>query len=233
MPRRLVVLRTDLDGEELNQLAPAAVHNSVGARMAPAEGGNSDEDTVKYASVCVGAPIVALWVGGATAWAAPSTSGDSSGATSTQQTNTGGLGISAGDDKLVKIGNTTASSSGSQHGHWRSACPARVPAPPRPTGTASFALAIDGSTATANGDRNFVFAGMDSTAIANGDDNDVRAAFGSTSRVTGNGNTSYAIPDSDAEVTGDNNFAVSLCGGSVTISGQGQQVTNAPCLGVN
>ena len=69
--------------------------------------------SVKFASVCVGAPIVALWVGGATAWAAPSTSEDASDATPTQQTNTGGLGISVGDAEPFNIGNATASSSGS------------------------------------------------------------------------------------------------------------------------
>ena len=232
MPRRLVVLRTDLDGEELNKIALATVHNSVGARMHPRKVGIPMRTSVKFVSVCAGAPIVALFVGGATAWATPSTSADSSGATSTEQTTTGGLAVSAGGNNLVKIGSSTATTSG------RSLAVAfDLPNAGASTATAkgnsSFALAIDGSTATANGDGNFAFAGMDSTAIANGNNNDVRAAFGSTNRVTGNDNTSYAIPHSDAEVKGDNNFAVSLCGGSVTISGQGQQVTKAPCVGVN
>ncbi len=190
--------------------------------------------SVKFASVCAGAPIVALWVGGATAWAAPSTSEDSSDATPTQQTNTGGLGISVGDAKPFNIGNATATSSGSslaiafrlarrgrQHRHGQrelATSPLRsTAAPPPPMGTETSS-----SRATT------------ARLSANGNNNDVRAAFGSTNHVTGNDNTSYAIPDSDAEVTGDNNLAVSLCGGSVTISGQSdQQVRARPAWGIN
>ena len=169
--------------------------------------------SVKFASVCVGAPIVALWVGGGTAWAAPSTSGESSDATPARQTTNNGLAISVGENARLQFGTAKATASGS-----------------------SLAIALNGppkwGTATANGNRNFVFAGDDSTASATGDDNDVRAAFGSTNHVTGDGNTSFAIPQSTAEVKGNNNLAVSLCGGSVTISGQSDQIrTSAPCLG--
>jgi hypothetical protein len=164
--------------------------------------------SVKFSGVCVGAPIVALWVGGATAWAAPSTSGESSDATPARQTTNNGLAISVGENARLQFGTAKATASGS-----------------------SLAIALNG-TATANGNRNFVFAGDDSTASATGDDNDVRAAFGSTNHVTGDGNTSFAIPQSTAEVKGNNNLAVSLCGGSVTISGQSDQIsTSAPCLG--
>ena len=186
----------------------------------------------KFVFACAGAPIVALWVGGATAWAAPSTGEDASDATPTQQTNTGGLGISIGDAEPFNIGNATANSSGSSMAVAFN-LPGAGPSTATADGDRNFALAINGSTATANGNRNFVFAGDDSEATATGDDNDVRAAFGSTNHVTGDRNTSYAIPASTAQVTGDNNVAVSLCGGSVTISGQGERITSAPCLGVN
>ena len=231
MPRCLVVLRTDLDGEDVNKMAVATVTTVWGASARPRKVGIPMRTAVKYASVCVGAPIVALWIGGATAWAAPSAGEDASDATPTQQTNTGGLGISVGDAKPFNIGNATASSSGSSI-----AIAFNLPNAGASTATANgkhnFALAINGSTATANGNGNFVFAGDNSTATATGDNNDVRAAFGSTNHVRGNDNTSYAIPNSDARVTGNNNLAVSLCGGSVTISGQSDQIrTSAPCLG--
>jgi hypothetical protein len=184
---------------------------------------------VKYAGVCAGAPIVALWIGGATAWAAPSTSEDASDATPVDTR--GGFGVSIGDANPFNIGNATANSSGSSMAVAFS-LPGVGPSTATADGQFSFALAIDNSTATADGDGNFVFAGMDSTASAIGNNNDVRAAFGSTNTVTGNDNTSYAIPASRAQVTGNNNLAVSLCGGSVRISGQSDQIkTSAPCLG--
>ena len=231
MPRCLVVPRTDLDGEDVNKMAVATVTTVWVRRCAPREAGIPMRTTVKFVSACAGAPIVALWIGGATAWAAPSTGEDSPGATSAQQTTTGGVAVSARGRTLVQIGSSTATTSG------RSLAVAfDLPNAGASTATANgdhnFALAINGSTATANGNGNFVFAGDNSTATATGDNNDVRAAFGSTNHVRGNDNTSYAIPNSDARVTGNNNLAVSLCGGSVTISGQSDRIkTSAPCLG--
>jgi len=181
--------------------------------------------SVKFSGVCVGAPIVALWVGGATAWAAPSTSGESSDATPARQTTNNGLAISVGENARLQFGTAKATASGSS-------LAIALNGTATANGDRNFVLGLMGSTATANGNRNFVFAGDDSTASATGDDNDVRAAFGSTNHVTGNGNTSFAIPQSTAEVKGNNNLAVSLCGGSVTISGQSDQIrTSAPCLG--
>lgn len=186
--------------------------------------------SAKLVGICVGGPVAALCFGAGTAWAAPSTSEDSSATSSVQQTNTGGFAVSAGGRNLAQVGGSTATTSG------RSVAVAfDLPGQNASTATANgdrnFVLAINGSTARADGDRNFVFAGDDSTSIVEGDDNDVRAAFGSTNRVTGNDNTSYAIPNSDARITGDGNFAASLCGGNVNISGQGQRVTSAPCVG--
>lgn len=183
---------------------------------------------VKYASVCAGALIVALWIGAGTAWAAPSTNEEPSGATSTAQTTTGGLSISRNGQNVVQRGSSTATTNG------RSTAiafdlPGSKPSTATANGDKNFVLAINGSNARADGNGNFVFAGDDSESIATGNDNDVRAAFGSTNRVTGNGNTSYAIPNSHNVVTGNNNTAVALCGGAVTISGNGQRVTDSRC----
>jgi hypothetical protein len=196
-----------------------------GAQVHPWEVGIPMTASVKFASVCVGVPIVALWVGGATAWAAPSTSGESSDATPARQTTNNGLAISVGENARLQFGTAKATASGSS-------LAIALNGTATANGTGNVAVALFNSTATANGNRNFVFAGDDSTASATGDDNDVRAAFGSTNYVTGDGNTSFAIPQSTAEVKGNNNLAVSLCGGSVTISGQSDQIrTSAPCLG--
>ncbi|MGV0811934.1 hypothetical protein ABQF34_08210 [Mycolicibacterium boenickei] len=178
--------------------------------------------TARIVTVCVGAPIAALCVGTATAWAEP--------ATSETQTRTGGVAVSAGGHNVVQVGGSRASTEG------RSVAVAfDLPGQNASTATAkgdrNFVLAINGSNASATGDRNFVFAGDDSESTVIGNDNDVRAAFGSTNRVTGNDNTSYAIPGSHARVDGNGNFAAALCGGNVNISGQGQRVTSAPCVG--
>ena len=131
-------------------MAVATVTTVWGALVHPRQVGIPMKTSVKFVSVCAGAPIAALCFGGATAWAEPSTSEESSETTATQQTTKSGLAI----------------------------------------------------------------------------------AFNGTATAKGNDNTSYAIPQSTAEVTGDNNLAVSLCGGSVTISGQSDQIrTSAPCLG--
>ncbi|MED5813852.1 hypothetical protein VST63_15945 [Mycolicibacterium sp. 050232] len=180
--------------------------------------------STRFVGVCVGAPAAALCFGVGTAWAAPSAD------SSTPHVNTGGVAVSAGGHKVVQVGSSSANTSG------RSVAvafdlPGQNPSTATANGDRSFALAINGSTARADGDRNFVFAGDDSTSTATGNGNDVRAAFGSTNHVTGNDNTSYAIPGSRSAVTGDNNFAASLCGGNVNISGQGQRVTSAPCVG--
>jgi hypothetical protein len=213
-----------------------------GAQVHPWEVGIPMTASVKFASVCVGVPIVALWVGGATAWAAPSTSGESSDATPARQTTNNGLAISVGENARLQFGTAKATASGSSlaialngtataNGTGNVAV-ALFNSTATANGDRNFVLGLMGSTATANGNRNFVFAGDDSTASATGDDNDVRAAFGSRNHVTGDGNTSFAIPQSTAEVKGNNNLAVSLCGGSVTISGQSDQIrTSAPCLG--
>lgn len=180
--------------------------------------------TVKLVGVCAGAPIVALWIGGATAWAAPSE--DSSDESSTEQTdNSFSLSLSAGGFTLAQIGNHASAAT---------------------TGP-SVALAINHSTAEANGIGNFVFAGDGSTTIVNGNFNDARSNFNSTNRVTGNFNQVYAIPDSNTEVNGsfnrayglfggnadvdaDNNIAVSLCGGSAVSAQSSRITTSAPCL---
>ncbi|MCV7111343.1 hypothetical protein [Mycolicibacterium setense] len=180
--------------------------------------------STRFVGACVGAPVAALCFGVGTAWAAPSTE------SSTQQVNTGGVAVSAGGHRVVQAGSSTANTSG------RSVAVAfDLPGQNASTATAdgdrNFVLAINGSNASAKGDRNFVFAGDDSTTTVIGNDNDARAAFGSTNHVTGNDNTSYAIPNSQSEVIGNNNFAASLCGGNVHVSGQGQRVTSAPCVG--
>lgn len=180
--------------------------------------------STRFVSACVGAPVVALCFGAGTAWAAPDTD------SSTQQVNTGGVAVSAGGHNVVRVGSSTANTSG------RSVAvafdlPGQNPSTATANGDRNFALAINGSAATANGNRNFVFAGDDSTSSATGNGNDARAAFGSTNHVTGDDNTSYAIPNSRSQVTGSNNFAASLCGGNVHVSGQGQRVTSAPCVG--
>lgn len=186
--------------------------------------------SVRFVSVCAGVPIAALCFGVGTAWADTSTGDESPTAATTQQTRTGGLAVSTNGRNLVQLGGSTATTSGRS-----TAIAFDLPGANASTATANgdrnFVLAINGSTARADGDGNFVFAGDDSTSTATGDNNDVRAAFGSANRVTGNDNTSYAIPNSDAVVNGDNNFAVSLCGGNVNFSGQGQRITSAPCLG--
>lgn len=179
--------------------------------------------TARIVSVCVGGPIAVLCIGAGTAWADTTTS-------QTQQTRTGGVAVSAGGHNVVQLGSSRASTEG------RSVAVAfDLPGQQASTATANgdrnFALAVNGSTARATGDRNFVFAGDDSESTATGNGNDVRAAFGSTNHVTGNDNTSYAIPNSHAQVTGNANFAASLCGGDVHVSGQGQRVTSAPCIG--
>ena len=212
MPRCLVVLRTDLDGEELNKMALATVHNSVGARMHPRKVGIPMRTSVKFVSVCAGAPIVALFVGGATAWATPSTSEDSSGPTSTLQSPISGVALSAGGRTVVQLGDAEA----------------------RTTGP-SVALAMNNSTAEAHGIGNFAFAGDDSHAFVSGTFSDARAAFGSTSRVEGGFNNHvYAIPGSTAVVgNGDNRIVAALCGGSV-MGAQSNRITTsarATCLG--
>jgi hypothetical protein len=192
-------------------------------------------------TMCAGAPLLALGVGTATAWAdtSPTDTG------TPQETTDGGLAISASGLTLVQTGNSTAATLGP------SLAVAFNNSQASALGIGSVAIATNNSGAAASGILNTAIAdnnsgavagfpfGIGNTAIARdgstaqalaGNFNTVRATNNSFARAVGNINSVTAIDSSEVDISGDANTVTARCGGSVVFSAQSNQiVTNAPC----
>jgi hypothetical protein len=199
---------------------------------------------LRTVTICAGAPLLALGVGTATAWA--DTTEPSTDTTTTEQTADGGLAISWGGFTLVQTGNSTAQTLGpslaiaSNNSHAAAG------------GGGNLAIATNNSYAGASGLLNTAIADNNSEAqagfgsstgntsiardgstarVESGNFNTVRATNNSsaTSRI-GSNNTVTATDGSTADISGDANRVTVRCGGSVVFEAQSNQiVTSVPC----
>jgi hypothetical protein len=202
-------------------------------------------------TMCAGAPLLALGVGTATAWA--DTTEPSTDPSTTQQSNDGSLAISVGGITVVQTGNSTAETWGPNLAIAYNNSHAQA------FGIGSLAIATNNSYAgtgaggflnTAIADNNsdavagWGFPSSGNTSIARdgsyansggnfgsgGNFNRVTATNNSSASANGNFNTVTANDGSTADISGDTNTVTARCGGSVVFSAQSNKiVTNAPC----
>ena len=184
-------------------------------------------------TICAGAPLLALGMGTATAWA--DTTESSTDPSTTQQSNDGSLAISVGGITVVQTGKSVATTVGPNLAiaYNNSQAGALF-------GIGNVVIATNDSVAGSFGKLNAVYADNGSTADALGDLNFVSATNNSHAAAGGRFNTVTANDGSTVEIWGDANRVTARCGGSVidpldsppetVISAQSNRiVTIAPC----
>jgi hypothetical protein len=177
-------------------------------------------------TVCAGAPLLALGVGTATAWADTNPTSPNTHATA-QAAKGGGLAISVGGIKLVQTGNSTAQTLGPNLAIAFNNSSAVA------AGLGSVAIATNKSGAEVTGILSSAIAGNNSQASSFGTGNISIAQNGSTAEVDG-GPFNRGIATNNSSVTvnypGGNNTVTARCGGSVVFGGQSNKIiTSAPC----
>jgi hypothetical protein len=194
-------------------------------------------------TICAGAPLLALGVGTATAWA--DTTERSTDTSATEQTNDGGLAISVGGITVAQTGHNTAYTFGPSLAiaYNNSEAGAVGVGNVSIAGNNSYAAAdglLNTAIAVNNSDASAGYSGIGNTAIArdgssagsyDGSFNTVRATTNSSAQsYIGSLNTLTATDGSTAETDGSANILTARCGGSVILTAQSNKiVTSAPC----
>jgi hypothetical protein len=224
-------------------LASRIVDDRLMPRVASKVKGTPVNKTVLGAvTICAGAPLLALVVGTANAWA--DTSPGATDASTTEPIDDRSLAISVGGITLVKTGRSEAFTLGPSIAIAYNNSQAGA------MGLGNVAIATNNSYSAAagvlniasadnNSDASAGYDGIGNTAIArngssagsyDGNFNSASATNNSSAQIyIGSFNTVTATDGSIAILSGDANRVTARCGGSVTLSAQGQIVTSAPC----